>query len=318
MSDLFSWEGEAIRPGCGSGLGQRGPSSVALRVPVAAVVVMGALVLSACGGEKGGDTPPSQTAAKVNRAEVTVHQINFALQQRQVPRDQAEAASKEVLERLIDQELSVQKAIELKVDRDPKVVQQVEAARREILSRAYVERISNSVAEPTSAEISDYYNKNPTLFKDRKVFKFQELTIRSSPEQVEELSAALTAAKNFAAFLEGLKAKGVKYVSAQVVRASEQLPMGRLDTFAKLKEGDTVVIPGPPGMQVLMLLGAESRPVEEGAVRVAIAQFLLNERQKKMIENDINALRSSAKIEYVGDYAKSADEASNAMKSRID
>lgn len=282
------------------------------------VLVMGALVLSACGGAKTSDTPPSQTAAKINRAEVTVHQINFALQQRQVPGDQVEAASKEVLERLIDQELSVQKAVELKVDRDPKVVQQVEAARREILSRAYVERISNSVAEPTPAEISDYYNKNPALFKERKVFNFQQLTIRSSPEQVEELSAALSAAKNFAAFLGGLKGQGVKYASAQVVRASEQLPMGKLETFAKLKEGDTVVIPGPQGMQVLMLLSAESRPVEEATVRVAISQFLLNERKKKIIENDIKALRSSANIEYVGDYAKSADEATQATKGRID
>jgi hypothetical protein len=31
---------------------------------------------------------------------------------------------------------------------------------------------------------------------------------------------------------------------------------------------------------------------------------LLNERKRKLVEDDLKALRSAAKIEYVGDYAK--------------
>jgi hypothetical protein len=38
----------------------------------------------------------------------------------------------------------------------------------------------------------------------------------------------------------------------------------------------------------------------------------LNERKKKMIENDVNALRSSAKIEYVGKFAEAAASAPQA------
>ncbi|MDP0972048.1 SurA N-terminal domain-containing protein, partial [Klebsiella pneumoniae] len=73
----------------------------------------------------------SQTAAKVNKEEITVHQINFVLQRQQgLKPEQAEEAGRQVLERLVDQELAVQKAQELKLDRDPRVVQQVEAAKR--------------------------------------------------------------------------------------------------------------------------------------------------------------------------------------------
>jgi hypothetical protein len=98
------------------------------RLPLAAAAALAAtLALIGCGGQ---DKAATQTAAKVNKEEITVHQINFVLQQqRNLRPEQAEAASKQILERLIDQELAVQKADDQKLDRDPRVVQQVEAAR---------------------------------------------------------------------------------------------------------------------------------------------------------------------------------------------
>ena len=116
------------------------------------VVLMAAALLAACGGQK--EKGASQTAAKVNKAEVTVHQINFLLQQQRGLRpEQAYAASRQVLERLIDQELAVQKADEFKLDRDPRVVQQLEAVKREILARAYAEKVGEAASKPTAEEI---------------------------------------------------------------------------------------------------------------------------------------------------------------------
>ena len=93
-----------------------------------------ALVLVACGGGDKKDKPASQVAAKVNKEEISVHQINFVLQQqRGLKPEQADAVSRQVLERLIDQELALQKAQELKIDRDPRVVQQIEADRKSVV-----------------------------------------------------------------------------------------------------------------------------------------------------------------------------------------
>jgi 3-deoxy-D-manno-octulosonate 8-phosphate phosphatase KdsC-like HAD superfamily phosphatase len=90
------------------------------------------------------------------------------------------------------------------------------------------------------------------------------------------------------------------------VRAAEQLPLNSLDTFAKMKDGQAMVVPAPNGMQVVVLAGSRSQPVNEEQAKPAIEQYLLNERKRKIVEDDLKAMRAAAKIEYVGKFAGAA------------
>ena len=261
------------------------------------------VVLAGCGDKK--DKAASQTAAKVNKNEVTVHQINFVLQQqRNLRPEQADAASKQILERLIDQELALQKADDQKIDRDPKVVQQIEAAKREIIARAYLEKVGEAAPKPTPEEIKKYYEDKPALFKDRRIYQIQEIGIEAKPDQVALLREKLTAAKNVTEFVDYLKANDFKFSGNQAVRAAEQLPLASLDAFSKMKDGQAVLNQGPNGVQVIVLAGSRSQPVAEEQARPAIEQFLLNERKRKLIEEDVKAMRAAAKIEYVGKFGE--------------
>ena len=278
--------------------GRFGPTTIAALAAAALVVV-----LTGCGDKK--DKPALQTAAKVNKEEITVHQINFVLQQqRGLAPEQAASASKVALERLIDQELALQKAQEQKLDRDPRVVQQLEAARREIIARAYVEKIATGAPKPSGAEIKTYYEAHPALFRERRVYNLQELAIQAKPEQVDDLQAKLGASKDVPDFVNYLKANDFKFAANQAVRAAEQLPLASLDKFAQLKDGQTVFSRTPTGAQVVVMAGARSQPVDEARATAAIEQFLWNERKRKVVEDDMKALRGAAKVEYVGDYAK--------------
>lgn len=272
-------------------------------VRAVAVVVVALVMLAACGDKK--DKPASQTAAKVNKEEITVHQINFVLQQqRGLAPAQAASASKQVLERLIDQELALQKAQEQKLDRDPAVVQQMEAARREIIARAYVEKIGAGAPKPSPAEIKAYFDAHPALFSERRIYSMQELNIEARPEQVNELRQHLESSKNLQEFVDYLKEGNYKYAANQAVRAAEQLPLGNLDRFAAMKDGQSAFSPTATGATVLILVGSRNEPVDEGRATPAIEQFLFNDRRRKVVEDDLRALRASSKIEYVGDYAK--------------
>ena len=272
------------------------------------VAVAAAVMLVGCGEKK--DKAASQTAAKVNKDEVTVHQINFVLQQqRNLRPEQTDAASKQILERLIEQQLALQKADEQKIDRDPRVVQQMEVARREIVARAYLDKVGEAAPKPTADEIKKYYDEKPALFSERRVYSIQEISIEAKPEQVPELREKLAAAKNVNDFVEYLKASGLRFAGNQAVRAAEQLPFNTLDAMSKMKDGQAIVVPATNGMQVVVLAGSRSQPVTEEQARPAIEQFLLNERKRKLVEDDIKALRAAAKIEYVGKFAEGAASA---------
>ena len=275
-----------------------------------AALSAGVLLVAGC-GDKNKDKPASQTAAKVNKEEITVHQINFLLsQQRALAPDQAASAGKQVLERLIDQELALQKAQDQKIDRDPRVVQQLEAARREIIARAYLERIGSGAPKPTPAEIKAYYDAHPALFKERKLYSLQELQIEAKPEQIAALREKLASSKDMTDFAAYLKANDYKFAGNQAVRAAEQLPLALLDRFAAMKDGERTLNPTPRGAQVIVLVGAREQAVDEQRATPAIEQFLLNERKRKVVEDDLKALRAAAKIEYVGEYANAAKAAS--------
>jgi EpsD family peptidyl-prolyl cis-trans isomerase len=276
------------------------------RQPLALLALCAAAVfVTGCGDKK--DKPASQTAAKVNKDEITVHQINFVLQQqRGLKPEQADAASKQILDRLIDQQLALQKADDQKIDRDPRVVQQLEAARREIVARAYLEKLGEAAPKPAPEEIKKYYDDKPALFRERKVYSIQEIAIEAKPEQVQTLRDALTSSKDINAFVEYLKAKDFKFSGNQAVRAAEQLPLNSLDAFSKMNDGQAMVVPAANGVQVVLLAGSRSQPVNEEQAKPAIEQYLLNERKRKLVEDDLKAMRAAAKIEYVGKFAQAA------------
>ena len=281
------------------------------RMTGTAAVVLTMLLLVGCGGGK--DKGASQTAAKVNKEEITVHQINFVLQQqRGLKPEQADAASRQILDRLIDQELAVQKAEDLKLDRDPRVVQTLEAAKRDILARAYVEKTSESAAKPTPEEVAKYYNDKPALFKDRRIYNIQELAIEATPAQVATLRSELSNAKTINDFVDYLKSVNIRFAANQAVRAAEQLPLATLDMFAKMKDGQAVLAPSANGAQVIVLAGSRPEPVDEARAKPAIEQYLYNEARRKAAEADMKAMRSAAKIEYVGKFAQPAASASAA------
>jgi len=269
----------------------------------AAALALG-LLLTACGNRNKDAATASQTAAKVNKEEITVHQINFVLaQQRSLPPAQAASAAKIVLERLIDQELEVQKATDQKLDRDPRVVQAVEAARRDVIARAYLDKLGQGAPKPTPAEIKAYYESHPALFGKRRVYTFQEVAVVAAPAQVDTLRAKLDQAKDLPEFISYLKTNNFRYAVNETTRAAEQLPLGNIERFAAMKDSESLFTPTQNGVVILYLASSRTEPVDEQRAAPAIEQFLLNERKRKLIEDDRKALRNNSKIEYVGAYA---------------
>lgn len=268
-----------------------------------AVAALAATLVAACGGK---ESTPTQVAARVDKNEITVHQISAAVSQQQVKPDQVPRAERQALERLIDRELAVQKATELKLDREPRVVQAIEAARKEIIARAYADKLGEGAARPSAADIKKYYDDNPNLFRERKVYQLQEFAIQADAAQVDALKASLASIKTGDDLAAHLKNAGLKFAASQSVRAAEQLPMSLLPTLSRMSEGQALLNQSASGATVLLVRGARLQPVDEDRASRAIEQFLLNEQKRKLLGDDLKALRAAAKIEYQGRFAASA------------
>lgn len=265
-----------------------------------ALVVVAAL-FAGCGN--GIDATSSQVVAKVNKDEISVHQVNFVLQQQGgVPADQADAMRRQIAERLIDRQLAVQRAEALDLEKDPKVLMALESARLDTIARAYAERLAGSVASPTPDEIKRYYTENPHLFRDRRVYQLQELLVGAPEERADEVVAAMRSAADVSAMVEWLRRNNVKFSGQQATRAAEQLPLGELKELAALRAGQALVRRTPAGVQVVVVAGSRPEPVDEAAATGAIERYLVNERKRGILERDRASLRSSAHIVYADGY----------------
>jgi len=273
------------------------------------VVVALAATVAACGKE-GESKKETQVAAKVNGSEITVHQVNFALSRLgAVDPAQAKQAQKQVLRSLVDQQLMVAKAQEQKLDRDPQVVQAVEAAKNQILAQAYVERTLSSIAKPGPAEIKDYYAKHPDLFEKRRVFRFQELVVAVKPDNIEAVKAQLSQAKTMDDMIAWLKSQDIKFTGGAAVKTAEQLPLELLPKLNQMKDGQTLVMAAGSNLQILQLVASQEQPVTEDKAAPAIERFLLNQKRSELAQAEVKKLRDAAKIEYVGAFADAAETA---------
>jgi EpsD family peptidyl-prolyl cis-trans isomerase len=281
------------------------------RIPTLIAVSALALALAACGGDKEGSAKKNtQVAAKVNGEEITVHQVNAALPRMNNPTDaQARAAAKQVLDRLVDQQLFIQKAAEAKLDRDPAVMTAIENAKREILARAYVERVMGAAAKANPESVREFYGKHPELFSQRRVYRLQEIALQAKGEQADAVRKALPDMKTLQDVVAYAKANNVPFQANNQVRAAEQLPMEFAAKLAAMKDGEIVAIPGPNGFAVVQIAQSQSQPLDEKQATPFIEQYLQNRSKMDLAQTELKTLRSAAKIEYVGEFAKAAAEA---------
>ncbi len=247
----------------------------------------------------------------MNKEEITVHQLNNAMAQfRNLTEAQQKAAAKQVLERMVDQELLVQKAVEKKLDRDPRVMQAIEASKRQILSQAYLDQLAQQSHKPSADEVKKFYDSRPELFAERKIYRLQELAIPQRAElSAQALEEEIRKAKSLNDVVAWLKSKNVPFNANSTAKAAEQLPLEILPRLAQLQNGQAMLMPTQQGFLLIQVAATEKQPLDEKQATPFIEQFLANQRRLELTRNEVKQLREAAKIEYVGSFAEGGDAA---------
>lgn len=255
-------------------------------------------IISGCGDDNSAPKDQSQVLAKVNGKEITIMQLNQLLvSQPKVD----EKIKKQLLDKLIDQELLIQKSEELKLDRNPEVLQNIEYSKRQVLAQAAASKLIGENAEPSSTDIKNYYTSNAAMFENRNLFDVDVFVINktdankiTNTELQNSTSAIVTA--------QVLDKLGVTYKQNHAKRYSEQLPDAIVKQLNQIKDGDMIKTSGENGEVVLMQLKSRlPLPVTETDAEQTIRQILINKNLQEKMQEKMNVIRSNSKIEIVSD-----------------
>lgn len=271
---------------------------------IASVVV--SVLLSACGehGATNSNKANTQVVAKVNGDEISIHQVNLQLGRAgQLDAEKSKQLSQQILSKLVDQQLLKQQALNAKIDRDPRVLQIIEASKSEIIAQAYLEQMTAKAKKPTAAEIDTFYAEHPELFAKRRLFRLQELVVEVPQAKHAAIEASIKDMTNINDIAAWLKTNQYAFNANSNVRAAEQLPANLLQQLQPLNDGAFVLVKTDKAMNVVHLAASQAMPIAKDKAKPIIEQYFVNINKANLIKAEMEALKSKASIEYVGAFA---------------
>jgi EpsD family peptidyl-prolyl cis-trans isomerase len=255
----------------------------------------------------------AEAAAKVNDSVISVAMLDHEVKKLgEMAPEQHQNAAGQVLKNLVDQDLLMQKAVADKLDQDGAVMLALEAARRQILSQAYVDKITANVAPPSEQEVTEYFNQHPELFSERRIYRLQEISVPVTPDNREAVKGQLATAHSMDDFLQWLKEQQIPARLSQTTKPAEQLPSELLPRLAKLKDGQAMTVQSPNSLNILVVAGSQSQPVTLEQAKASIERFVINTKKRETAAAALKEIRAQAKVEYLGAYANLGQEAPKA------
>jgi EpsD family peptidyl-prolyl cis-trans isomerase len=269
--------------------------------------VIVALALSACG------TRPD-LAATVNGRGISVEQFRQALAQAGSAALPA-SGPRQLLDGMIDRELLVEKAEQLKLDRSLPVAQAIEAARANILAQVYVEH-SLGTRPSRSQEVSAFYDDHAALFAGRRIYRLFELAIIAPEDRIADIRQRVVHARGLYEIAEWLKSQNLAFNAGGVTRSSEYLAPALLQQVSGMKEGQVAIIEVPGGASIVQLIHSEHAPLSRDQAAPMIEELLRARRRLEVAEREVKFLRGRAAIEYAVDLGERPETTAHNNASR--
>ena len=265
-------------------------------------------LISACGEKQADKNTASQTVARAQGVEITIHELKHGM----VGAKFTPETEQRLLESMVDQTLFAQRAIKEGLEQDPKVALSLASARRAVLAQAYAEKFSERLPTPTELEAKAYFDKHPELFSDRRVYTIRDMGVLVKTISSDDMKAVVKGSKSIEDVKRKLSEKGISVEILQRTSAAEELPNDLSRAFSTMKIGSLGLIAMPTQTQVVQLLDSVLTPVTFAAAKPAIAQALYNDAKRAKLSSLVETARKEGKVEYLGKYAANATAAATA------
>jgi len=249
------------------------------------------------------DQSDGQTIAKINDNYLTEHQFE-ALLANVTRGQQTPVTPQEVAAKLIDQELAIQSTLRLQLDRRPDVLQQLELAKREVLAGAYAEYIAQWINEPTLPEIERYYEENPFLFEERKVFQLNVMRLPLRLREDAEFVGFLKETSTIKDLKSWILNRNISFISRREIRTAEQLPIAALANLNANLNSGLSVFETDTDIVIYEVEAAVSAPLSITEASSSINAYMVNQRTKSELASALSSLKDESSIELYGKFSQ--------------
>ena len=265
-----------------------------------AIILLMALAATSCQKKASG-----QTVAVVNNEEITAAELNSVLTNNQnLAGANTKAARDAALQELISRKLLVQQAKADGLDKAPEFINQVRRSTEDILINMLVSRRLNTAQVPSATDIASFEASHPELFGKREIWTLNQI-IYPLPKD-PTLSAKLSAAKSLDEIAQDLTAAGVQFTRDTKKIDTAVFPHTVYGQVAGLKTGEPFIAPGPDRAVANVITTREPQTQTPDQERALALNAMRREQVNKIVQDRVNSLRASAKIQYQPGFAPAA------------
>ena len=263
---------------------------------IVAAVAAGVLT-SACTRKAEG-----QTVAVVNGEEVTVPDLNFALDQAKVPQGaDKDAVRAQVLQQLVDRRLLAEQARKEGIDKSPEFLNRERRADEDLLISMLAARRLNTTQLPSDREVEAFMASHPGIFADRQIWNLDQVqyTVPTNPAAITEIQDAHSIDQ-----LIAVLQKNKLGFSRQKNRLdTAAVPAELYGKLTSLPPGEPFVVPMGNRAIASAIVGKEAHPLTGDEAKPIAVEAMRKQQTAKSLEGLLKSLKSSAKIEYQKGYA---------------
>jgi EpsD family peptidyl-prolyl cis-trans isomerase len=267
---------------------------------------MGALLLAGCHKE-----PKGQVVAIVNGDEISMQELNAELQGVRIPDSvDRNVLRKEVLERVIDRKLIVQKAKDQGVDKTPEYVSQKRRIDENLLVNMLGDKIAQTVPMPDDREVQQYIIDNPSQFAQRERLLLDQLQFQP-PKDIKKLML-LKDAHTLDAVAAGLQSMGLTFARGKGVIDTGQLDPQLMQKINQLPPGEPFVLPSNGSLVASVIVSREPVTTPTDVTRAVAQQAVRRAALLRESKAQIARARANAEVQYQAGFAPDAKPAKGA------
>lgn len=202
----------------------------------------------------------------------------------------------QVLEALINEKAAAAAAGKEGLDRDPRVMRAIENAKRTILARAYAEKLTGTIAEPSEDEARKYCNDHPEMFRDRVQVQAIQMALVGDRNAAVKIRDRLAAGEQPAAVQPEAAKAGITVQARGVTLTSDQMPSQLAQRMDKASAGAAVPFDGPAGPMLFKVQSITPQPVAIEQAVPGIRKSLQMQRKNEAVANAVKKLRDDAGV----------------------